>query len=211
MAQRRPLSSNAPQSGEPQKDASVAATPASQSAAASNVVNSVQQQQPQPSQQSSEKTDDSSDHDEPPPGSSWWQRWSHERPLPPRWSPAWWREMALVCVVFGITGSSSMLVVRPLLKEAGIDGTLREGPWSYRLACVFVLMPAYSLMLVTFGTIAGRHHYFRRVALRMWGRLLPLHKIGITAKPAPKPRQPPAIGAAASSSSSAAAETARKP
>lgn len=103
--------------------------------------------------------------------------------------------------MFGITGSSSMYVVRPMLRDVGgLEGSFRDGPWSYRLISLAVLMPAYSLMLVTFGTIAGRHHYFKRVALRMWGRLLPLHKLGIVSKPPPKPRS--TISAAAPSAAS---------
>jgi hypothetical protein len=120
---------------------------------------------------------------------SWWGRWTHESPMPPSGTAAWYAEMALIFTVFGITGSSSMYFVKPLVHSIiGIDGTFMDGPWSYRLVCLGVLMPAYSLMLVTFGTIAGRHHYFKRQALRMWGRLLPLHKLGITSKPAPVAR-----------------------
>ena len=97
--------------------------------------------------------------------------------------------MALIFTVFGITGSSSMYIVRPMLhKVGGLEGSMKEGPWSYRLISLAVLMPAYSIMLVTIGTIAGRHHYFKRTALRMWGRLLPLHKLGIKARPPPAAR-----------------------
>lgn len=130
------------------------------------------------------------DADEAPPGSSWWRRWTHERALPLRWSLGWWKEMALIFTVFGITGSGSMYIVRPMLHSvAGLEGSMKDGPWSYRLISLAVLMPAYSLMLVSIGTIAGRHHYFKRVALRMWGRLLPLHKLGIKARPPPKARK----------------------
>lgn len=124
----------------------------------------------------------------PPVGGSWWSRWTHEDPLPPRFSRAWWAEMALICTVFGVTGSSSMYLVKPLIKDVfAVEGSLKDGPWSYRALCVLVLMPAYSLLLVSFGTLAGRHHYFKRQALRMWGRILPLDKLGIRAKPPPPP------------------------
>lgn len=106
--------------------------------------------------------------------------------MPARGTTAWYLEMVLLCTVFGVTGSSSMYFVKPLVKDVfGIDGTLVDGPWAYRLVCIGVLMPCYSIMLVTFGTLFRRHHYFKRQALRMWGRILPLHKLGIVAKPPP--------------------------
>ena len=79
----------------------------------------------------------------------------------------------MLCV-FAVTGSLSVWLVRPMLSSAfGVSGSLKDGPWSYRLLCLAVLMPAYSIMLVSIGTAVGRHAYFKRVAMRMWGRLLP--------------------------------------
>ena len=77
-------------------------------------------------------------------------------------------------LVFSITGSLSLYLVRPLLSSVlGLQGSMRDGPWSYRILTLLLVPPAYSLMLVTIGTAVGRHVYFKRVALRMWGRLLP--------------------------------------
>ncbi|CAN0143631.1 unnamed protein product, partial [Phaeothamnion confervicola] len=98
------------------------------------------------------------------------------RPIPahPRWSTPWWREQALLCTVFAITGSSSVALVRPALKSiTGIEGTLRDGPWSYRFASVMLVSPVYTLILLTLGTAAGRHTFFANMARRMWGRFLP--------------------------------------
>lgn len=117
---------------------------------------------------------------------TWWGRWTHESPMPTRGSFDWYIEMAILFTVFGVTGSTSMYVVKPLVTQLiGVEGTMMDGPWSYRIACIGLLMPAYSIMLVTFGTLAGRHHFFRRQALKMWGRIIPLHKLGIKAKPPP--------------------------
>ena len=54
-----------------------------------------------------------------------------------------------------------------------ITGNFKDGPWSYRLTSFAVMMPIYSCLLVTVGTIFGRHHYFRRFAVKMWARFLP--------------------------------------
>jgi hypothetical protein len=43
--------------------------------------------------------------------SQMWTRFMGPKEMPPRWTFTWYREMALVCTVFGITGSSTMVVV----------------------------------------------------------------------------------------------------
>lgn len=39
-----------------------------------------------------------------------WQRFLAPKPMPERHTATWYREMLLICTVFGITGSSTMLV-----------------------------------------------------------------------------------------------------
>ena len=103
-----------------------------------------------------------------------WRWWTSEPPPHRRYSALWWRDAVLVLVVFSVTGSLSLLVVKPLLSSVlGVSGSLRDGPNSYRLLSVLLVPPAYSVMLLTIGTLVGQHHYFRKVAMRMWGRLLP--------------------------------------
>jgi len=96
----------------------------------------------------------------------------------------------LILLVFSVTGSLSLYLVRPLLSSVlGLQGSMREGPWSYRILTVLLVPPAYSLMLITIGTAVGRHVYFKRVAMRMWGRLLPSRWMGEGA-----PKAAPAMG-----------------
>ena len=97
----------------------------------------------------------------------------------PRFSALWWRDQVLILAVFSITGSLALYLVRPLLSSVlGLQGSMRDGPWSYRILTLLLVPPAYSVMLVTIGTALGRHAYFKRVALRMWGRLLPRAWLG---------------------------------
>jgi len=106
----------------------------------------------------------------------WCQYWMRERPIPypPRWSYEWWKETALIFFIFGITGSTTMHFVRPIMHTVfGLEGSLWDGPWSYRIISLLTITPTYSLILITFGTIFGRHVYFKKVAKRMWFRLLP--------------------------------------
>ena len=56
---------------------------------------------------------------------------------------------------------------------APITGSMRDGPWSYRVLSVVLVSPIYASFLVTFGTLAGRHRYFAMMANKIFGRFLP--------------------------------------
>lgn len=125
--------------------------------------------------------------------------------------------------VFAVTGSSTVMVVKPVLKEGkyyaasmilpclflgfvnqdavsigvlicptkyvpgclaiphylfdvlvfNLDGSMKEGPWSFRFAYLCTTLPLYSCVLLTVATVAGRRPYFKKVVIRMWGRFLP--------------------------------------
>jgi hypothetical protein len=91
----------------------------------------------------------------------------------PRFTSEWWKDNLVVITVFGITGSTTVSVVRPCLKSFGITGNFYEGPWSYRVSYLAITLPLYSAILITLGTLAGRGKYFRHVIYRMYGRLIP--------------------------------------
>ena len=93
-------------------------------------------------------------------------------------SAASWREdmgeAAVIFTVFGITGSSSVALVRPALKHTiGLEGTMSEGPWSYRIGSILAVSPVYACVLLTVGTVAGRHTFFSMMATKIFGRFLP--------------------------------------
>ncbi|ORZ34411.1 hypothetical protein BCR44DRAFT_125739 [Catenaria anguillulae PL171] len=85
-----------------------------------------------------------------------------------------WLEVAIIFTVFAVTGSSSLMVVRKGINQAlGVEGSLKDGPNSWRLAYVVFGLPMYSAILLTLGTLSGRGAYFRMMTLRMYGRILP--------------------------------------
>lgn len=56
------------------------------------------------------------------------ERFLAPKPMPPRNTPKWYAEMALLCTVFGITGSSTMFLVRPAVSNVlGLEGNMKEG------------------------------------------------------------------------------------
>eukprot|EP00759_Apiculatamorpha_spiralis_P027500 PhF_6_TR3029/c0_g1_i1/m.4512 len=94
------------------------------------------------------------------------------------------RETLLVFTIFGITGSTTVAVVRPCLhtivqgtpmlaSRIPEDASLYKGPNSYRVLYVTVMSPMYTALLVTVGTIFGRGPQFQKFAFKMWARFLP--------------------------------------
>ena len=102
---------------------------------------------------------------------AFWGSYSHQIKSPKKGSSEWYREMVLLCTVFAITGSSTMILVRPAVsKGLGLSGSLREGPWTYRICSIVIMTPVYCTMLVAVGTVFGRHSYFRHFAIKMISR-----------------------------------------
>ena len=62
-------------------------------------------------------------------------------------------------------------LVRPAVKDIlGLDGTMKDGPWSYRICSLIVMSPIYGVLLVCVGTLFGRHTYFRYFAVKIFSR-----------------------------------------
>lgn len=89
-----------------------------------------------------------------------------------------WRESkteALIAMfIFGITGSSSVMLVRPALSHVfGLEGSMIQGPWSYRIESILMVSPIYACMLMVLGTAAGRHNAFAGMAMKILNRFMP--------------------------------------
>ncbi|KAG0086543.1 hypothetical protein BGZ93_011449 [Podila epicladia] len=97
----------------------------------------------------------------------------HRAMVQHRFSFNWWFEWIIIIIVFSVTGSSTMMVVKPLMKALGITGTLGAGPWSYRIAYIVLTFPLYSCMLLLVSSLVCRRQYFEHILIRMWSRILP--------------------------------------
>ena len=85
-----------------------------------------------------------------------------------------WRHWVIVIVVFGITGSLSMLFSQFMLRGVlHLEGNVWSGPWSYRITYLLLIPPFYSVTLIVVGTLFGKHAYFKKRVWHMWGLLLP--------------------------------------
>lgn len=89
-----------------------------------------------------------------------------------------WRESpteaVVIFTVFGLSGSASLLFVRPVLKNVlGLEGSFMDSPVSYTLATILITSPMYSVVVFSIGTLAGRHIFFANMAKKVIGRFLP--------------------------------------
>eukprot|EP00746_Dinoflagellata_sp_MGD_P070946 gnl/MRDRNA2_/MRDRNA2_28969_c0_seq1.p1 gnl/MRDRNA2_/MRDRNA2_28969_c0~~gnl/MRDRNA2_/MRDRNA2_28969_c0_seq1.p1 ORF type:complete len:170 (+),score=25.84 gnl/MRDRNA2_/MRDRNA2_28969_c0_seq1:79-588(+) len=99
--------------------------------------------------------------------------WAWTTQARPHWreSP---KEAAVLFCVFGVTGSSSVAMVRPIFKSVtGIEGNMKDGPWSYRIGSLLMVSPVYACVLITVGTLSGRHTYFAKMGGKILGRFVP--------------------------------------
>jgi hypothetical protein len=90
-----------------------------------------------------------------------------------RWSLPWVKDKAIVFLVFGITGSTTVSIVRPTLSLFGVTGSFIDGPWTYRVSYLAISLPLYSAILITVGTLFGRGEFFRGVSKKMYSRFIP--------------------------------------
>ncbi|GKY95446.1 hypothetical protein MPSEU_000506200 [Mayamaea pseudoterrestris] len=64
-----------------------------------------------------------------------------------------------------------MMLVRPAVKNVlGLEGSMKDGPWSYRICSLIVMSPIYGVLLVCVGTLFGRHVYFRHFSVKIFSR-----------------------------------------
>lgn len=84
------------------------------------------------------------------------------------------KEAVIATIVFGVTGTTTMFLIRPCLKTVfGLEGSLLEGPNSYRIISILTISPVYAILLFTIGTISGRHIFFAQMSSKILGRFIP--------------------------------------
>ena len=50
---------------------------------------------------------------------------------------------------------------------------MKDGPNSYRVISFFMVTPIYCCILLTVGTLSGRHQYFASMVKKILGRFVP--------------------------------------
>ncbi len=109
---------------------------------------------------------------------SFWKRYTGPRPEHPRWTKWWYAEMIYRCVMFGVTGSLALVIVRYIMQNGlEIDASLFRGEWYHRILYFCIMFPTYSACTYVVGTAFGRHVYAKKLVHRMWSRWGKLGKL----------------------------------
>ncbi|MFD0799493.1 DUF6787 family protein [Maribacter chungangensis] len=95
--------------------------------------------------------------------------------LKERWGIVSNWQLAVIFVVFAITGSSSVYVAKPFLYWIGMDqGNFPEAWWGqslYWLLRILLIFPFYQVLLVVFGWLFGQFKFFWAFEKKMLGRM----------------------------------------
>ncbi|MFL5729346.1 MAG: DUF6787 family protein [Cytophagaceae bacterium] len=94
--------------------------------------------------------------------------------LKQRWGIKSYWQMAVIFIVFGVTGSSSVSVGRTILELVGIDNSTPG--WIYWPLRILLVFPAYQVLLVFFGWLFGQFDFFWAFEKKMLSRFMPKNK-----------------------------------
>jgi len=75
-------------------------------------------------------------------------------------------QMAVVFIVFAITGSSSLWVAKPVLNMIGITDEMN--PWIRVPLRIILILPVYQVMLLIIGATFGQFTFFLNLQKKWW-------------------------------------------
>ena len=89
--------------------------------------------------------------------------------LETKWVVNYRWEMIAIFIVFAITGSSSVIVGRPIIKLLGISPE-NLNPFIYWVLFIFTSLIFYQILLVIYGWLFGQFKFFWEFEKKMLGR-----------------------------------------
>jgi hypothetical protein len=87
----------------------------------------------------------------------------------------------IILLVFACTGTTVLLIKRPLLAAVAVDG---ETPVLFTVAYYALVLPIYNTLLLAYGTLFGQFQFFWAYEKRMFDRMRRLFRRD-TRSPAP--------------------------
>ena len=89
--------------------------------------------------------------------------------LKQRWGITSNWQVVIIFIVFGITGSTSVKIAKPVIEFLGITTDL--GGFIYWTLRILVVFPLYQVLLVFFGWIFGQFNFFWNMEKKMLTRM----------------------------------------
>ncbi|MCX2837009.1 diacylglyceryl transferase [Salinimicrobium sp. MT39] len=95
--------------------------------------------------------------------------------LKQRWGISSNWQILIIFIVFGLTGSSSLFVARPVLEFIGLNRMSFPadlvGAISYYALRILMIFPVYQVLLVLYGWLFGQFRFFWQFEKNMLSRL----------------------------------------
>lgn len=77
------------------------------------------------------------------------------------------RQLLIIFLVFGITGSLSAWISKPILEFIGLkEATISA--WAYWPIRIIIVFPLYQILLLIIGTIFGQYKFFKNFIKKMF-------------------------------------------
>ena len=76
-------------------------------------------------------------------------------------------QLLVIFLVFGITGSASVWISRPILDFIGINQTTISA-WAYWPIRIIIIFPLYQTLLLIIGSIFGQFQFFKNFIKKMF-------------------------------------------
>lgn len=78
--------------------------------------------------------------------------------------------LAIIFIVFGVTGSAAVALAGPVLYYFSISSTTLS-PWLYWPMRILIIFPIYQCLLIVVGTMFGQFKYFWAFEKKFLNRL----------------------------------------
>jgi manganese efflux pump family protein len=91
--------------------------------------------------------------------------------LKERWGITSNVQVVIIFFVFGITGSSSLKVGKPILEFFNINEGM--SPWVFWPLRILIIFPVYQVLLLFFGALCGQFQFFWNMVKKTMGRMVP--------------------------------------
>ena len=79
-------------------------------------------------------------------------------------------QLAIILIVFSVTGSIAVWIAKPLLDFVGIDKTTLS-PWVFWPIRISIIFPIYQVLIVIIGALFGQFKFFWNFEKKMLVRL----------------------------------------
>jgi len=84
-----------------------------------------------------------------------------------RWKIKSNRQLLIIFLVFGITGSIAAWISKPILEFIGLkEATISA--WAYWPIRIIIVFPLYQILLLIIGTIFGQYKFFKNFIKKMF-------------------------------------------